>query len=339
LRCSLAQAWLCEATPPHAGMPAATAAACRLVQVARTHPDLHRLLPEALRLQLGAGPMARTVTPRVAPRQAQAQPADPHRRRARGHRLDRHQTSSRGRAKVVLMHPAEAMNLQSANALLKTLEEPPGRRPAAADRCRPEHCCCPRCAAAARWCACAAPPDVARALAADAGRGAAEVLLAALCAAPAGCRWRWPQAGVDAARWAACRRRARGQPAAFAGWPLPRVLDALQKLCHDGLAMCRRRRTALLSGRRRCRGPPRVAPAGGWSKALARLARHDRPPLERGPAARRAAVQGAAAWTARLRAGAPIHSAHERQARRPTRCHAGPGRPAVRRCGSAARPA
>ena len=37
------------------------------------------------------------------------------------------QSSSRGRAKVVLLHPAEAMNLQAASALLKTLEEPPGQ--------------------------------------------------------------------------------------------------------------------------------------------------------------------------------------------------------------------
>ncbi|MCX7755208.1 MAG: hypothetical protein N2117_08165, partial [Anaerolineales bacterium] len=34
-------------------------------------------------------------------------------------------TSARGRAKVVLIHPAERLNAESANALLKTLEEPP----------------------------------------------------------------------------------------------------------------------------------------------------------------------------------------------------------------------
>ncbi|WP_393937458.1 hypothetical protein [Piscinibacter sakaiensis] len=35
-------------------------------------------------------------------------------------------TASRGRSKVVLVHPAEDMNGIAANALLKTLEEPPG---------------------------------------------------------------------------------------------------------------------------------------------------------------------------------------------------------------------
>ena len=37
------------------------------------------------------------------------------------------QTSSRGGAKVVVIYPAERMNPASANTLLKTLEEPPGR--------------------------------------------------------------------------------------------------------------------------------------------------------------------------------------------------------------------
>lgn len=35
-------------------------------------------------------------------------------------------TSARGRGKVVLIFPADRMNTVTANALLKTLEEPPG---------------------------------------------------------------------------------------------------------------------------------------------------------------------------------------------------------------------
>ena len=35
-----------------------------------------------------------------------------------------HQTASLGSRKVILLYPAEAMNLNSANALLKSLEEP-----------------------------------------------------------------------------------------------------------------------------------------------------------------------------------------------------------------------
>ena len=38
-----------------------------------------------------------------------------------------HLTSHRGGARVVLIHPAEALNLSAANALLKSLEEPPPR--------------------------------------------------------------------------------------------------------------------------------------------------------------------------------------------------------------------
>jgi DNA polymerase-3 subunit delta' len=69
-------------------------------------------------------------------------------------------TSARGRAKVVVIHPAERMNGVSANALLKTLEEPPGRRAACCRAPRPMRCC-RRSAAAASRCRCAARPAVA----------------------------------------------------------------------------------------------------------------------------------------------------------------------------------
>lgn len=36
-----------------------------------------------------------------------------------------HKTSNQGRFRIVILHPAESMNISAANALLKTLEEPP----------------------------------------------------------------------------------------------------------------------------------------------------------------------------------------------------------------------
>lgn len=36
-----------------------------------------------------------------------------------------HKTSNQGRFRIVILHPAESMNIHAANALLKTLEEPP----------------------------------------------------------------------------------------------------------------------------------------------------------------------------------------------------------------------
>jgi DNA polymerase-3 subunit delta' len=44
----------------------------------------------------------------------------------------------------------------------------------------------------------------------------------------------WHARGVDAAAWTALPRAvAEGRSSALAGWPLPLVLDALQKVCHD----------------------------------------------------------------------------------------------------------
>ena len=47
---------------------------------------------------------------------------------------------------------------------------------------------------------------------------------------------RWHREGLGAAAWAALPRRlADGDPGVFAGWPVPRALDALSKLCHDAM--------------------------------------------------------------------------------------------------------
>ncbi|HZE90255.1 MAG TPA: DNA polymerase III subunit delta', partial [Rhizobacter sp.] len=121
LALTLAQAWLCETEPT--AQPCGVCASCRLVQ-ARSHPDLLVLLPEALRESLGwdSGEEG-------ADAEAKASKAKPSKdikveavRKAVGFAQS---TSARGRAKVVLVHPAERMNAIAANTLLKTLEEPP----------------------------------------------------------------------------------------------------------------------------------------------------------------------------------------------------------------------
>lgn len=85
---------------------------------ARTHPDALLVLPEALEQQLfpddgkkGKDKPSRQLKIeqiRDAIEFAQA-------------------TAQRGGAKVIIINPAEAMNINSANALLKILEEPPAR--------------------------------------------------------------------------------------------------------------------------------------------------------------------------------------------------------------------
>ena len=100
-------------------------------------------------------------------------------------------TSHRGGAKVALIVPAERMNLPAANALLKTLEEPPGsthfllvshlpgRLPATIlSRCERVAAPRPDAEAALRWLAARGVPDAARALALAGGAPLRAVALA-----------------------------------------------------------------------------------------------------------------------------------------------------------------
>ncbi|RZI86718.1 MAG: DNA polymerase III subunit delta', partial [Rubrivivax sp.] len=147
------------------------------------------------------------------------------------------QTASRGRAKVVVLHPAERMNTVSANTLLKTLEEPPGMvrfvisagsldelLPTVRSRCQAWRLPLPDIAASAAWLRDQIP-------------GLSELdaltLLKAAGGQPLTARDRHA-VGLDAQRWPQIPREvAQGQGGAMAGWPLPLVVETLQKLCHD----------------------------------------------------------------------------------------------------------
>jgi DNA polymerase-3 subunit delta' len=128
----------------------------------------------------------------------------------------------------------------------------------------------------------------------------AEVLLAACNGRPLDA-WALAQDGVTAASWSALPAAvAGGQAASLAGWPVPRSLDALHKLCHDAMA--------LAAG-----GAPRYFPAGSvprkgrlvalsaWSRELDRVARHDDHPWNEGLLLDALVQQGASA----LRPAAP----------------------------------
>ncbi len=106
---------LCE-RPGAAGAACGRCAACRL-RDAGTHPDRFALLPEALAIEVGeAAPAERGASP---PSRDIA--IDSVRRLVDWS----HATSHRGRARVALVYPLDAMAAPAANALLKTLEEPP----------------------------------------------------------------------------------------------------------------------------------------------------------------------------------------------------------------------
>jgi DNA polymerase-3 subunit delta' len=276
LALGLAQAWLCEL---HAAAestaarqrPCGSCGSCRLVQ-ARSHPDLLVLLPEALRESLG---WAGSETDEGgSDKTSKAKPSKDIKvdavRAAVGFAQT---TSARGLGKVVVVHPAERMNAIAANTLLKTLEEPPGDArfvlscaapeallPTIRSRCQAMVLALPPAAEAAAWLA-------ARAVARP------EVMLAAAGGQPLEAL-DWVAQGVDAALWLRLPALvAQGDAGPLATWPLPRVIDACQKLCHDSL--CR------ITG-----AAPRYFPAtalGGhgslasltaWAQELARSARH-----------------------------------------------------------------
>ena len=270
LAVTLAQAWLCEASaqPPR---PCGHCASCRLVQ-ARSHPDLLVLLPEVMREPLGwdlaDGDEA------ASDKASRAKPSKEIKVEAvRAAVAFAQITSARGRCKVVVVHPAERMNDVAANTLLKTLEEPPGvarfvlacAEPDALlatirSRCQAVPMRLPPAAQAIEWLAL---------------RGVAQpaVLLAAAGGQPQEAL-EWAAQGIDAALWLGLPALVlRGESTPLAAWPLPRVVDALQKLCHD--AWC------VAAGAAPRYFPVAMVPSGAgavalaaWSRELIRAARH-----------------------------------------------------------------
>jgi DNA polymerase-3 subunit delta' len=270
LALALAEAWLCENTAlPLGERPCGSCASCRLV-AARSHPDLMVLIPDALRealgwaADLGEGDEAAETSKKKPSKEIRIEAI-------RAAIAFATTTSARGRGKVVVVQPAERMNPAAANAFLKTLEEPAGDSrfllcsaapgglpPTIRSRCQDVALPVPPRAQAEAWLA-------------GHGVDAPGVLLAGSGGRPQEAL-EWAASGVDAAAWSALPGRiARGEAAAVRGWPLPRIVDVLQKLCHDALSLA-------------CASEPRYFPraslvAGAdrgallhWWRELARLA-------------------------------------------------------------------
>jgi len=239
LALAVAGAWLCEADSAQRnqdGGACGRCAACRLV-AARTHPDLRVVIPAVLQDALGwntaddAGDAEAT--------QSKAKPSKEIKVEAARATVEfAQQTASRGRGKVVVLYPAERMNPTSANVLLKTLEEPPGDTrfllasaapqrllPTVRSRCQSLAVPTPDAAIASHW---LAEREVDR----------PEVILAAAGGSPLEALERLQQHGIDAAAWSAMPRAVlAGRTSGVAAWPLPLLVDALQKLCHDLLCI------------------------------------------------------------------------------------------------------
>ena len=308
----LAQAALCEA--PGTGSsdrPCGRCSSCHLVST-RVHPDLLIVLPDALRVQLGwVDDDDSKLT------KADAKPS-------REVRIDQvrqaiawsQQTSGRGRGKVLLLHPADAMNGPSANAMLKTLEEPPGRMRlllTSADperllatvrsRCQRLRLALPPTAAALAWLQTQGLDD-ANALLAAAGNSPLEALA-------------WAQEGLSPALLAALPRQvAQGDASALSGRALPRVIELLLKLAHDVQVLA-------AGGAPRFFAPGQLpadtdlAALRQWQHTLLRAARHDEHPWNAGLLVESLVSQATAVWPgaaarrgaqAGPRPGASLHS-------------------------------
>ena len=121
LALALASAWLCENPTPQGAC--GECASCHAIAV-HTHADLAVLMPETVMIELG-WPLSEKAQDEIDKKTRK--PSKEIRVDAMRDAVEFSQrTDARGRGKAVLVFPAERMNTITANALLKTLEEPPG---------------------------------------------------------------------------------------------------------------------------------------------------------------------------------------------------------------------
>jgi DNA polymerase III subunit delta' len=290
----VAQAWLCERPPG----PCGQCPSCHLA-VGRSHPDLRVLMPETMQLALGwsDGPEA------VGEGDGDEGGGKGKKKPSREIKIDAmraaidwaHTSASRGQGKVLVFYPADAMNETSANALLKTLEEPaagirlllcvddPERLlPTVRSRCQRVHLAPPDEAGARAWLARQGVADAALMLRAGSGEPlAAQALLAE---------------GLTPTLWAQLPRQVvQGESRALAGLALPRAVRVMQQICHDAMLAC-------------VGGTPRFFEAGqipagarldalsDWAADLRRVARHDEHPWNVPLRIEALVAQGQRAW-------------------------------------------
>jgi DNA polymerase-3 subunit delta' len=280
LALALAQAWLCEAEPVNAVPRTACGlcASCRLVR-ARSHPDLMVLVPEALRESLGWN-ASDDEDGGVSEGSSKRKPSKDIRvEEVRRIVSFAQTTAARGRGKVVVLFPAERMNAISANALLKTLEEPPGELrfvlagastdallPTIRSRCQSLVLGVPDMRIAANWLG-------------SQGVSQPEVLLAAAGGQPEEAL-AWSKEGLDSKIWLALPGQLmRGEVGGMAAWPISRVVDVLFKVCHDAMRVAAGGNpTYFIGSEPRFRGAPDAL--ARWYDELSRLARHAEHPWQ-----------------------------------------------------------
>jgi DNA polymerase-3 subunit delta' len=280
LALALAAAWLCE-QPDDQGRACGHCTSCHAIEV-RTHADLCVLMPEVAMLALD-WPLDE---------KAQADIDDKKRKASREIRVEAmrdavgfaQRTSARGRGKVVLVYPAERMNTITANALLKTLEEPVGDvrfvlateaawqlLPTIRSRCLGYALPWPAPAEAEAW------------LAAQEGVPAADAaaLLRAAGGRPSDAL-RLARSGQSPKAWSLLPKAiSRGDTGALADQAPAQAIDALQKICHDLMAVGSGAAPRFFEPADLPAVPSRLALAR-WSKSLASAARTAEHPFNAG---------------------------------------------------------
>ena len=269
LAMELARAWLCES--PGAEAACGVCGSCHAVEV-RTHADLCVLMPETTMLELG-WPLSE---------KAQTEIDDKKRKASKEIRVDAmreavefsQRTSARGRGKVVLVFPAEQMNAITANALLKTLEEPPGDvkfvlatesahqlLPTIRSRCLGHAMHWPDPLVSQNWLH-SHGLDLALAgqlLKAMGGRPEDVLAFAA--------------SDRDSGSWSSLPlAMKKGQIGFFKDWSISQTIDALHKVCHDQMALQVGAAPRFFAPGDLVAGVP-VTALGDWSKSLARTMR------------------------------------------------------------------
>jgi DNA polymerase III subunit delta' len=278
LALELARAWLCDDPGPTGAC--GRCGSCHAIDV-RAHTDLYVLMPETAML-------AREWP---LPEKAQAEIDDKKRKPSNEIRVDAmrdavefaQRTSGRGRGKVVFVSPAERMNAITANALLKTLEEPAGDvrfvlateaahqlLPTIRSRCLGHAMTWPDAAAATAWLKDQGieAADVAVLLRAAGGRPQEALAMA--------------QGGLNRRGWSQLPKAlAGGAPGVLAEWAPAQAVDALQKVCHDLLAVGAGGHPRFFDDADLPRGAS-LSALSNWSRELVREARTAEHPFNAG---------------------------------------------------------
>ena len=246
LALALARAWLCE-QPTEQGA-CDHCSSCHAVAV-HTHADLCLLMPETLSLALG-WPLDEKAQDDIDGKKRK--PSKEIKVDAAREAVSFTQfTRSRGTTKVVLVFPAERMNHITANTLLKTLEEPPGAvkfilateaahqlLPTIRSRCLGHTMIWPDFAQALAWLQNEITPQQKSAPAASIAD--LQTLLIGAGGRPADAL-RWAQTkspDIAAQHWQALpQAMAKGDVSVLGDWAPAQVVEALQKICHDVLAL------------------------------------------------------------------------------------------------------